>query len=83
MVSTEQTYKYHMQVQEDNSNKPKDVKAKTNLFKNSEPISPTTKTAKEIRTELSNEVNPTSKTAPEQVNHVSLKSFKFYFFVSQ
>jgi hypothetical protein len=45
-----------MQVQEDNSDKPKDVKGKTNLFKNSEPISPTTKTAQEIRTELSNEV---------------------------
>ena len=60
-----------MQVQEDTYSKPKDPKAKSNLFKKeSEPVSPTTKTAQEIRSELSNEVSPSSPTSksPKTVN---------------
>ncbi|XP_071128576.1 putative pyridoxal-dependent decarboxylase domain-containing protein 2 isoform X1 [Mytilus edulis] len=71
MASTETTYKYHMQVQEETHSKEKDKKAKTNLFQKgdsqTEPTSPSTKTAQEIRSELQHEsTSPTSKTPPEK-----------------
>ena len=68
-----------MQIQEDTYKKQKEAKAKTNLFKKDstgEPTSPTTKTAQEIRSELSQEsTSPTSRTPPQQVSHRNLLLF--------
>lgn len=74
MASTETTYKYHMQVQEETHSKEKDKKVKTNLFpkgdSQTEPTSPSTKTAQEIRSELQHEsTSPISKTPPEKVRY--------------